>query len=281
MGDLRMKKKLSLVLCICIITMLAITGCGKVSRESILADLTTNTKEVKSADMNIKMVVDMDATANGTTQNTKINCDLNAQATTDPSVCKIDGKFDMALLGMNQSMGVKSYSIKEEDGSYTTYTFVEGQDKWTKSKVSQDSDKMNELANFKAMEGMFDNFQLADGTTDVNNVKCYKLTGSFEGDNLEKMLGSVETLSGNMKDSLGGLKANVEAYVNAKDMMPVQIKIDFKDSDLAGAMGATEGSTLKVNDFYITLTYNGMNTVDKLEVPEDVKKNAVEGITIQ
>lgn len=276
-----MKKKLSLVLCICMITMLAITGCGKVSRESILADLTTNTKEVKSADMNIKMVVDMDATANGTTQNTKIDCDVNAQATTDPSVCKIDGKFDMALLGMNQSMGVKSYSIKEEDGSYTTYTFVEGQDKWTKSKVSQDSDKMNELANFKAMEGMFDNFQLVDGTTDVNNVKCYKLTGSFEGDNLEKMLGSVETLSGNMKDSLGGLKANVEAYVNAKDMMPVQIKIDFKDSDLSGAMGATEGSTLKVNDFYITLTYNGMNTIDKLEVPENVKKNAVEGITTQ
>jgi len=276
-----MKKKLSLVLCICMISILAITGCSKSSREDILADMITSTKETKSADMNIKMVIDMDATTNGTTQNTKINCDLNAQATTDPSVCKIDGKFDMALLGMNKSMGVKSYSIKEEDGSYTTYTFVEGQDKWTKAKVNQDSDKMNELANFKSMEGMFDNFQLADGTTDVNNVKCYKLTGSFEGDNLEKMLGSVESLSGNMKDSLGGLKANVEVYVNAKDKMPVQIKIDFKDSDLASAMGATEGSTLKVNDFYITMTYNGMNTIDKLEVPEDVKKNAVEGITTQ
>lgn len=276
-----MKKKLSLVLCICMITMLAITGCGKVSRESILADLTTNTKEVKSADMNIKMVVDMDATANGTTQNTKIDCDVNAQATTDPSVCKIDGKIDMALLGMNQSMGIKSYSLKEEDGSYTTYTFVEGQDKWNKTKVSQDSEGMNELVNFKSMEGMFDNFQLSDGTTDVNNVKCYKLTGSFEGEDLVKMLGSVENIAGNMQDSLGGLKANVEVYVNAKDMMPVQIKIDFKDSDLSGAMGATEGSTLKVNDFYITLTYNGMNTIDKLEVPEDVKKNAVEGITIQ
>ena len=51
-----MKKRLLLVVCICIISMLAIVGCGSVSSASILLDMAKNTKEVKSVDMNIKMV---------------------------------------------------------------------------------------------------------------------------------------------------------------------------------------------------------------------------------
>ena len=44
-------------------------------------------------------------------------------------------------------------------------------------------------------------------------------------------------------------------------------------------MGITDGSTVKINEYYITMTYNGINTIDKLEVPEDVKASAVEDTT--
>ena len=86
-GDLVMKKKLLLVVCICIISMLAMVGCGSVSSASILLDMAKNTKEVKSVDMNIKMVMDMDTTTDGNTTNAKIDFDMNEKVITDPEVC--------------------------------------------------------------------------------------------------------------------------------------------------------------------------------------------------
>ena len=274
-----MKKRLLLVVCICIISMLAIVGCGSVSSASILLDMAKNTKEVKSVDMNIKMVMDMDTTADGNTTNAKIDCDMNGKVTTNPEVCKIDGKMDMSFLGMNQSMNLKSYSTKEEDGSYTSYTYDESKSAWAKINTSIDKEGLGELANFESMNGIFDDFVLSEETTTVNNVNCHKLTGTVEGEDLSKMLGSVESLGSNLGDSLKGLKVNVELFVNAKDMVPVQIKLDFKDSDISSSMGITDGSNVKINEYYITMTYNGINTIDKLEVPEDVKASAVEDTT--
>lgn len=274
-----MKKKLLLVVCICIISMLAMVGCGSVSSASILLDMAKNTKEVKSVDMNIKMVMDMDTTTDGNTTNAKIDFDMNGKVITDPEVCMIDGKMDMSFLGMNESMNLKSYSAKEEDGSYTSYTYDESKSVWVKINTSIDKEGLGELANFESMNGIFDNFVLSEETTTVNNVNCHKLAGTVEGEDLSKMLGGVESLGSSFGDSIKGLKVNVELYVNAKDMVPVQIKLDFKDSDIASSMGITDGSTVKINEYYITMTYNGINTIDKLEVPEDVKASAVEDTT--
>ena len=33
------------------------------------------------------------------------------------------------------------------------------------------------------------------------------------------------------------------------------------------------------SEYYFTITYNGINTIDKIEVPEDVKSSAVEDTT--
>ena len=278
-GYLLMKKRLLLVVCICIISMLAMVGCGSVSSASILLDMAKNTKEVKSVDMNIKMVMDMDTTTDGNTTNAKIDFDMNGKVITDPEVCMIDGKMDMSFLGMNESMNLKSYSAKEEDGSYTSYTYDESKSVWVKINTSIDKEGLGELANFESMNGIFDNFVLSEETTTVNNVNCHKLAGTVEGEDLSKMLGGVESLGSSFGDSIKGLKVNVELYVNAKDMVPVQIKLDFKDSDISSSMGITDGSTVKINEYYITMTYNGINTIDKLEVPEDVKASAVEDTT--
>ena len=273
-----MKKRILLVLCICMVTILAITGCKSATTASILKDMVEKTKDIKSTDMNIKMVMDIESAESGTTQNMKFDIDMNAQTTVDPEVCKIDGNMNMSFLNMNQSRGMKVYSVKEQDGSYTNYTFIDGQKAWSKAKANVNTDGMSELADFKSFEGVFDNFQLADGTTDINNISCYKLTGTIEGENLSKILGSVKSLANTLKEGdLSGIKANVDFYVNAKDMTPVQVKVDLKDSDLSNAFGTSGNEKLKANEYYVSVTYNGINTVDKIDVPEDVKNNAVEG----
>jgi outer membrane lipoprotein-sorting protein len=273
-----MKKRILLVLCICMISILAITGCGSTSTESILEQMTEKTKDVKSSDINIKMVMDFDSSESGTKQNMKVDLDMNAQTTLDPEVCKIDGKMNMSLLGMNQSVGMKAYTVKEGSDSYTTYMLVDGQKSWSKTKSTINTDGMSQLADFKSFEGMFANFQLVDEKTDINGVSCYKISGSISGNDLSKMLGSVKSLASTLKEeNLSGVKANVDFYVNAKDMTPVQVKVDLKDSDLSSAFG-TSGKDLKANEYSVTVTYNGMNTVDKIDVPDDVKNNAVEGL---
>lgn len=274
-----MKKKILSVTCICIISMLAIVGCGSVSSESILGKMGKNTKEIKSVDMNIKMVMDMESTMDGNVTNTKMDFDMNGEVTTNPEICMLDGKMDMSFLGMNETMSLKSYTVKEEDGSYTSYTYDETSSVWIKSNIGIDKAGISELSNFESMNGIFDNFVLSEETTTVNNINCHKLTGTVEGEDLSKLLGSVEGIGGNIGDSVKGLKVNVELYVNAKEMVPVQIKLDFKDSDLSSIMGNTDGADIKINEYYFTITYNGINTIDKIEVPEDVKSSAVEDTT--
>lgn len=76
--------------------------------------------------------------------------------------------------------------------------------------------------------------------------------------------------------NLEGLNADIKYYVDKEKMLPLKMTIDFGDS-LATMLEDMEGAqSLEFKKAYMEVEYTGLNTVETIEVPQEVKDAAEE-----
>lgn len=115
-----MKKKLVTYSCAILgsgILIFNMTGCGKVTSDSILKSMSQN----MSKEENYKMDMLMDLKASGTVQGMSVdinmNMDMGMKINTNPEIAHAEGNMTMEMLGMNQSSPLEVYTVKEGDNT--------------------------------------------------------------------------------------------------------------------------------------------------------------------
>lgn len=251
-----------------------LTGCGaeKVTAESLVKNA-FGTEEVKSLDADVSLNLDMDVDASSlfgsdtdadTTMNFAIDLDCNVQSTKD--VAHTEGKATVSFFGTKTKVNVENYSDIENE---VAYNYDEDSDTWTKSDLDSSSFDFSSVTNELNVE-LFDNLTLAEQKSKDDN---YTVTGTITYKKLEKLLG----------DELDSLTENMDDDTLDLSKLSFDVTMTFaKDTKLIKTMSYTvnpeafDSDDCTINKMEISIKVNNFNKVNDLEVPKDVKENAVE-----
>lgn len=281
-----MKKRVIAMLTVLAMSMTMLVGCGATT-ESVTEKMSKVMAEATSTDANMKMDFSMKMT--GTDESNVessmemafgMNVDLQTVKESDTkSTGKVDGTVDIDLLGFQTSVPVTVYSQLDGD-NVVTYSYDSDEKYWAKTSDDATDDMLSTINDMDFIS-ITDNLELSKDKVKINDVDCYELKGSISGDEFNKIansltgvLDSSETGESLEDVDMSGLKADVTIYANSKTYEPVQITMDFSGSDFTSMLGDTEellGTEVKIDieKFEITITYNGLNSVDGIEIPED------------
>lgn len=230
-----------------------------------------------AAGMTATMTMNFDGAVNisdGTTNSSlaaKVTSTLDMAANMDPFAMKMEGDVNMSVLGQGQKVTLKSYSVTNDDGALDTYTYSEdsttGESGWTHTTDSSINykDLMNLSNSFNVSDyadwGL--SFELAPEAAEVDGKECYLLTAVIDKDALTTLVNKASEISGEDLSTdedvatalayLDGLSVKLQYYVDTTTYLPVNMHMDFNDSDLttlnavfAGALAADDNSTAEI-----------------------------------
>lgn len=281
-----MKKKLVKYSCAILgssIMILNITGCGKVTSESILKSMSQN----MSKEENYKIDMLMDLKAGGTVQGLSVdinmNMDMGMKINTNPEIAHAEGNMSLEMLGMDQSSPLEVYTVKEGDNT-VSYSKT-GEEGWTKE-VQGDLSKNLNAYDFKEFEKLASNLELEKNTTDLNGVECYALKGILDGEALSTLLDSALSAMNDSAEIMGDanwaeIKIPIEFYITKKDSMPVKMSLDLQSMmlEVMKSAGAQEEVEFNCEKCTFDLKFGSFGEVETITLPEDVKNSAVEKTT--
>lgn len=252
---------------------LLLSGCQEPPTPAgLLQELSENIDKVGSFAAN--MLVGMEVTGEimeGQVSTIDVKVDLDIESTKEPSAVYMGGSVGVSMIGMDISVDMENYTLKENDG-YVSYTKMNEQ--WMKETVESEGTATGITA-FKDLAGDEDAFSLSEEKVVVNDQKCYEIKGKFDADKLLDVLNS----AGNAADSVSGLAGEVEfgdakvpvrICIYEKTRLPAVLEIDFTSAMQGYLAGVSEEAS--IDDFKITITYNSFDDVDEIIVPKKAKK---------
>lgn len=253
--------------------MLAMSGCQEPPTPAgLLQEVSENMASVGSYAAN--MLVEMEVTGEimeGQTSTIGVNVDMDIESTKEPSAVYMGGSVGISMVGVNLSVDIENYTIKENDG-YVSYTNVNEQ--WVKESVESENTGAGITA-FKDLAGDEGAFLLSEDKAVVNDQKCYELKGTFDADKLLDILNS----AGNAADRVGGMTGEVEfgeakipvrICVYEKTRLPALMEIDLTKTMQAYIAGVTDEASL--DDLKLIITYHSFNDVEEIIIPSQAKK---------
>lgn len=281
-----MKKKLVKYSCAILgssILILTMTGCGKVTSDSLLKSMSQN----MSKEENYKMDMLMDLKASGTVQGMSVdinmNMDMGMKINTNPEIAHAEGNMTMEMLGMNQSSPLEVYTVKEGDNTIS-YSKT-GEEGWTKE-VQADLNKNLNAYDFKEFEKLAANLELEKNTTDLEGIECYALKGVLDGEALSTILDSTLSAMNDSAEIMGDvnwaeIKIPVEFYIAKKGSMPVKMSLDMQSMmlEVMKSAGAQEEVEFACDKCTFDLKFGSFGEVETITLPDDVKNAAVEKAT--
>lgn len=230
-----------------------------------------------AAGVTATMTMNFDGAVNisdGTTDSSiaaKITANLDMAANMDPFAMKMEGDVNMSVLGQEQKISLKSYSVTNDDGSLDTYTYSEdstaGESGWTHTTDSSINYKdLMDLSNSFNVSDYADwglSFELAPEAAEVDGKECYLLTAVIDKDALTTLVNKASEVSGEDLSTnedvatalayLDGLSLKLQYYVDTTTYLPVNMHMDLNDSDLttlnavfAGVLAADDNSTAEI-----------------------------------
>ena len=269
------KKRIAILTVISIMIVSGLTGCGqKVTAENLL-DGAYGSKKVESMDADLSMNADADIdisdlledtaeqsadAAGSTTMNFKVAMDCNIKAT--EKIAYADGTATVDILGMSQTVPVKSYADLDKNVSYS---YDEEYGMWVKSNL--DYKEFETFETGKINKDMFTDLKLAD-IKDGDSE--YTVTGKVAMSDFEKLYGKV---LGNEMDytediDLSSLKLDVTMKFNKESRL-------IKSLECKVAPESLDTTECTINEFSAKVTINKINDID-VEIPSDVVNKAVE-----
>ena len=192
--------------------------------------------------------------------NFKVAMDCNIKAT--EKIAYADGTATVDILGMSQTVPVKSYADLDKNVSYS---YDEEYGMWVKSNLDYKESETFETG--KINKDMFTDLKLAD-IKDGDSE--YTVTGKVAMSDFEKLYGKV---LGNEMDytediDLSSLKLDVTMKFNKESRL-------IKSLECKVAPESLDTTECTINEFSAKVTINKINDID-VEIPSDVVNKAVE-----
>lgn len=278
-----MKKKRSLFyLAGLILSMLMLSGCGKVTPQSLMEDAAKIMSEKPVIAANMTADIDLDMEILGNNMPIVLNADIDFEAMTEGNSMYMQAAVSMELNGEKQNINMEMYSV-EEDGQTVKYSGSEGE--WTKE-ISDSSVNISSEIKDSLTESAKDGTQstLSDGK--VNGQ--YEVVTSISGDVLLDLMAASSTDDmvselGIDEDELRDSKMFCVFYFDQKSHELKQVVIDLKDF-LSKLMPSADGqdSSLTSDTYMPSITVNACKIVvdmkdtdtTSIEVPNQVKEKA-------
>ena len=217
-----------------------------------------------------------------------INTDLDVEAVTQPAAAHIEGRVGGTVYKFSADTPLECY-VREEDGGSAAYMSTDSAH-WIRhmTKESGNESSLNG-SDGKLVLGLIQKIlsgeikaDLAKETVTICGQEAYRISIGISGDILQQIVEIIYS-SGNAVNIPEGLDVRdagtkCELYIYKKKNLPARLTIDcaplgnavmqslLGKQDLAGA----------ADRFTVTATFTGYNTIDSIEVPEEVVSSAVE-----
>ncbi len=253
------------------------SGCGKKeTSESILKKCYTNVKEIKSAEGSSEINIDMEQSGN----RIAVNMLMDTKLLNRSNEISAEGEIKVSALGSENTMEFDLYQVKEED-QYVQY--IEIMDQCMKEYVDMDAvQQAFPVESFELMKELYKEFELSDKTQKVDGKECYEIKGKIRGGDFvelvdEKMLESLGLNEMFDETVLKEMEFPCEIAVDKKEMIPVSIRMDMKDAMEKMGLSAFQ---IDMKDCYMEQKFHKFDTVEKIEVPKEIKEKAQDMSTL-
>lgn len=235
--------------------------------KEILTQMEKSTKDLKNADISVKMNVTM--SAQGQSIDMKMTGDVVAFS--DPLKMKMDMKMDLGSLG---SQKMQMYYGTE---GKKAYTYISDGNTWMKQQISK-KELEDTIGSYDAGETSaayiqsLMNFKKVSDSEKVNGKDTVVLKGKISGKEIEKLVESTNLLNGLSsgeadETTFKNVKGfTIKIYVDKKTMQPVKMVMDLKD--YMQSIVKNIDSSMKIPKCTMTMVYNEINNVKDFTIPK-------------
>lgn len=304
-----MKKKFVGLMMCCILALISLTGCTtekkQVTAKSLVKDMKEATKNCESVSIYTYVDLDMDLASPADNSSTNMNVYGSFYVDASGNMSELNGIFTMDMFGTTQDISLLMYAKEGKDGAVTTYNYDESSDLWTKTTDDSMSEYIDSLEKQVDLSNIQDELKLAEKTEKIDDIECYQMTATLTGDKILEILknedetedgndsGDVDTTDvpadGNATEDsvtqemdgimngdvdMSWLNVDFTIYIDKKTSLPVQIVMDFADSDMdtvAQWLSQSMGSELvaQLSTAEIEMNYDSFNEVEKIKLPKE------------
>ena len=271
-----MRKSIAM-LCALIMALGLLAGCGaaeEVTAPSLVEDAQKYTDDAASmkTHMLLKMAMSGDS-LQSVGGSVEMNMDMDMDTVKEPMTNHMTGKLN----AMGMDMDYEAYTVLE-DKELCVYSKMLGS--WTVQKTPVDEEAMETLKKSSTSQifSKEDKFTLQEKTEDVDGTEAYIITGTIEGDDIKDLMASFNSAMPSMgmdmdKADYSGVSVDVKYAIAKEERKPVYIDMTFKGME---SMLGESAAGVTIDNFTIHMDYLEFNTVDKIEIPQEVIDNAKE-----
>lgn len=266
-----MKKKLQNVRLLGLVLAAAVLmagGCGKkATPENLLSDMSKNCAEIKSASSNMKLAAEM----GDNTDTMALNLDVDIVSTKKPEASHMEGKISFKFSGTDMGTDIEVYQVKEKD---EVVSYLNVQNEWTKQ-ITEAGENLLDEELYEELKEAYESFELKKDLVEVNDKKCFELSGKVDGGILSGIIDQdvLDSATSGMDldaDAIKDAKVPCVIDIYKESVLPAKIRVDMKDI-LTKIMGDKyEG--FEVKDYYIEIVYNEYDKAEKIKVPKEAKE---------
>lgn len=295
---MKSKRKIALLIA-ALLFVLCFAGCGLFAPTagSLIKKMAENLGKAGSVKAEVLMEYEGSVSYSMLTAPIGINMDFDVEAVREPVVSHVKGTVDGSLYGFSIDVPLESYA-RQEDGEYVSYVKISN-GAWSRQEPENSApesdtaeaageggtsliDGKTGLALLQKIASGEIKVELAEETEMICNKEAYKLDIEIGGEILQQLLEAASEASSEDAVSLpegldlSGTAAYVELWIYKEEKLPAQIRID------CAALGNTVMQTLLKEEDYNGVTekfelqavFTEYNTIDSMEIPEEVLKEA-------
>ena len=222
-----------------------------------------------------------------------VEMDFDTESVMEPAVSHLDGVITGEILGISMDLPLESY-VEEKDGKTVSYVSA-NHGNWIRHTQTQteDAGESGDTApqfDGKAFLGLIKKIidgeiraELSEETEMICGQEAYKIRVEVSGDLLQQLLEVISSGNGEaaIPENLDLTEADtdMDLYIYKKGKLPAKIRVGCAAIGNAVMQAFTNDDSFigAATRFEITVLFTEYNTIDKLVVPEEVVKGAVDG----
>jgi hypothetical protein len=294
-----LKKKIvpvfAICLCLCLMTCL-FSGCAD-NGKKIMTEAVEAFGNAKSVQVENTMNVDVKMQMYGQEVPFSSNLNLTTYSSLDPDIMHSDGTLIMNVFGSNSNVKVEHY-IVNRDGDIGPLTYEKSfeDNSWRLSgSTANTTNIMTIVKNLLSQDIAFEKSDLTeDESKSFEGKNITKVSGTVTHEMLKELLGSAvlsntlltTELSENKDYDFSKFNPELVVYIDSDTKLPVRVYMDLQKNfqDLLDATpdSVSEGvpsdasTKMTVKSFTLSMDFSNYDNVDKIEVPQSVKEQALD-----
>ena len=119
---------------------------------------------------------------------------------------------------------------------------------------------------------------LDDKLQKVGKKDAYLLRVTLKGEYVKELFSSLGDMAKDISNVLDPdrININMDIYIYKDSSLPAKITADLGDLTDAMISGTDEENAAKIKEITLSMTVNSYNKVKPIQIPEEVKKNAID-----